>query len=219
MKEFNKPSLPLALGLVVSASIAAQSFALPASAQTVESEDVVAPQMGGVETFREFVDEAPEFSAMLPTPSTDAFPMGGGGEGEKMHHHGWLSEGNKLTDDQYERIYAIKEDMEDQMGLKRAQERILHRKLKDTLSAATIDTKAAQDIGSKITGLRADMSSLKIDTMIKIAQVFTPEQRKELRMAMIRHHHGWGHKGGHHWGGHCGGGHGPSHEHHEMMGK
>ena len=187
--------------------------------------DASAPaQMGGVMAFGggDIEIMSPQFAAVLAPPTADAFPMGHGeeGGGEEHHHHGWFSEANKMSDDQYEKLYAIREDVQDQMGLKRAQEMILHRKLRDVLSAATIDTKQAQDLAGKITALKADMSSIKLDSMIKMAQVFTPEQRKELRMKMIRgHHHHHGHDGGHHhhFGHHEGPG--PSHEHHGEMGK
>jgi len=216
------PALPLALGLVLSTAISLQPAALPVSAQEAQSMEASGPpQMGGVMAFGggDIEIMSPQFAGVLSPPSVDAFPMGHGEEGggeEHHHHHGCFSEANKMTDDQYERMYAIREDVQDQMGLKRAQEGILHRKLRDTLSAATIDTKQAQDLAGKITALKSDMTSIKLDSMIKMAQVFTPEQRKELRMKMIMGHHH--HHGGHHHFGHHEG-HGPSHEHHGEMGK
>ena len=204
-KEIKIPNLPLALGLIVSATIALQPAALPVFAQEAVDEESGAPQIDGVMAFGgvDMEGNAPQVVGLMAVPPVDEFAMG---EGGPEHHHGF-SEANKMTDDQYERLYAIKEDVQDQMGLKRAQEHILHRKLKDVLSAASIDTKAAQDIAGKITALKSEMTQLKLDSMIRAAQVFTPEQRKELRLMMIKHH---GHHGHHGWGGH---GH-MGHEHH-----
>jgi Spy/CpxP family protein refolding chaperone len=233
LRDRKFPALPLALGLVMSTIIALQPSALPVLAQGEFSEDAGAPQIGGVMAFGGGDIEAvsPQFIGVLTPQTGEAFAVGSG-EGHEGHHHHGFSEANKMTDDQYERLYAIHEDVQDQMGLKKAQAGILRRKLRDVLSASSIDSKAAQDIAGKITALKSEMTQLHLDAMIKAAQVFTPEQRHELRMMMIKGqhhghgHHGWGHggpggPGGH--GGPCGHEghdfHGPSHEHHGEMGK
>ena len=228
ISKIKTPALPLALGLIISSAIAlqggaaalAQGAADDASAgltvQTSQgSRNVGEPQVGGVEIlFAGDKNEAvpPQFAAMLPPPGTDAFHVGSsGGEGGGCGHHGMFSDANKLSDDQLERLYAIKEDLKDQMGLKMVQCHSLSRKLKDVLSASSIDVGAAHDLQAKITGLKTDMSNIKLDGLIKMAQVLTPEQRHELRLHMLRG--ALGHHGQHgHWG-HS------SHEHHEMMGK
>jgi Spy/CpxP family protein refolding chaperone len=220
-KDIKMPALPLALGLVLSTTIALQPAALPSLAQEApfiqESfEDSVPAQMGGVMAFSggDIEVMVPQFAGVLAPPTEDAFNLEHGGPGGGEHHHHGFSEANKMTDDQHERMYAIREDVQDQMGLKMAQERILHRKLRDTLSAANIDTKQAQDLANKITALKSDMTQLKLDSMIKMAQVFTPGQRQELHLMMIKGHHHHGGRGHHHWGhggheGHGGpGGHG-----------
>ncbi|MBS1999808.1 MAG: Spy/CpxP family protein refolding chaperone [Cyanobacteria bacterium SZAS LIN-2] len=218
-KDIKMPQLPLAFGLILSACLAVQGAALPVQAQEAMGGEA---QVGGVEAFGGDDGESdgppPQFAALLPPPSGDAFHMGhhgwgkDGGSGEGGH--GCFSEANKLTDDQYEKLYAIKEDLMDQMGPKMVQSHSLGRKLKDTLSASNIDTKQAQDLQNKISALKADMSNLKIDSLIKMAQVLTPEQRKELRMKMIKASLGGHHRHhGHHWG------FGSSHGHHAMMGK
>jgi len=214
LKDVKMPQLPLAFGLLLSACIALQGSSLPVQAQDSE----MSPQVGGVEAFDGDDDEdaPPQFAAMLPPPSGDAFQMGHGGPGGPGGHgeHGCFSEANKLSDDQYERLYAIKEDLMDQMGAKMVQCKSLGRKLKDTLSAANIDTKQAQDLTSKIASLKADMTAAKLDSLVKMAQVLTPEQRKELHLKMIKHSlGGHGKHGHHHWG------FGSSHGHHAMMGK
>jgi len=219
LKDVKMPQLPLAFGLLLSACIAVQGASLPVQAQDSEN----SPQMGAVEAFggedADDEDAPPQFAAMLPPPSGDAFHMGHGEHGGPggpggPGGHGCFSEANKLTDDQYEKLYAIKEDLMDSMGAKMVQCKSLGRKLKDTLSAANIDTKQAQDLSSKITSLKADMTSAKMDSLIKMAQVLTPEQRKELRLKMIK-----GSLGGHHQHGHHHWGFGSSHGHHAMMGK
>jgi Spy/CpxP family protein refolding chaperone len=206
-RDIKMPALPLALGLVLSTTIALQPAALPSLAQEApfiqeSSEDSVPAQMGGVMAFNggDIEVMVPQFAGFLAPPTADVFNMEHGGPGGGEHHHHGFSEANKMTDDQYERMYAIREDVQDQMGLKMAQERILHRKLKDTLSAASIDTKQAQDLANKITALKSDMTQMRLDSMIKMAQVLTPDQRKELHLMMIKGHHLHGGGGHHHWG-------------------
>ena len=215
--KFKTPTLPLALGLILSAGVV---MGAPAYAQgaadnaTLQQSDMTA-QSGGVEILlngdEAQVVETPQLAAMLPPQALDAFAMeGGGGHGGGWGHH-MFSEGNKLTDDQLERLYAIKEDSHEQSAMKKVQAHIFGRKLKDTLSAANIDTAAAKDLEGKIIALKSDIATIHMDALIKMAQVLTPEQRHEVRMHMLRG--SMGHHGHHgHWG-HGGPG-GPSHEHH-----
>jgi Spy/CpxP family protein refolding chaperone len=226
-REMKIPALPMAVGFVLSSAIALQPAALPVFAQEAPTVDEAGPpQVGGVMAFSggDIEVVTPQFAGLLAPPMTDEFHVGPGEEGHEGHHHHGFSEANKMTDDQYERMYAIRSDMQDQMCLKGAQLKILHRKLRDCLSASSIDTKQAQDLASKITALKSDITQMHLDGMIKMAQVLTPEQRKELHLMMIKghhhhghHHHMWGHGPGHE--GHEGHEGGPSHEHHGEMGK
>lgn len=221
-REKKIPALPMAVGFVMSSTLALQAASLPVYAQEAPTvEEAVQPQEGGVMAFGggDIEVVTPAFAGLLAPPMTDEFHVGPGEEGHEGHHHHGFSDANKMTDDQYEKMYAIRSDMQDQMGLKMANERILHRKLRDCLSASSIDNKQAQDLAGKITALKTEMTQLRLDSMIKMAQVLTPEQRKELHLMMIKghhhhhfqHHHMWGH-GPEHMGG-------PSHEHHGEMGK
>jgi Spy/CpxP family protein refolding chaperone len=215
--NFKTPTLPLALGLILSAGVViggAPAFAQGAADDATLQPTNMTAQAGGVEILlngdEAEVVETPQLAAMLPPQAMEAFAMEGGHGA--WGHHSMFSEGNKLSDDQLERLYAIKEDSHEQSALKKVQSHILGRKLKDTLSAANIDTAAAKDLEGKIISLKSEIATIHMDALIKMAQVLTPEQRHEVRMHMLRG--SMGHHGHHgHWGHHGGEG-GPSHEHH-----
>lgn len=129
------------------------------------------------------------FAMQMPSPMGPppfaAMMLGG-------HHRagGWMKpllEGeNALTDDQFEKLHTLRNDMLDKMGAKAADLASLERQLKDNLTSASIDGKKVADLKNKIGGLKSDLSDIRLDHQIAVAQVFTPEQRKALHSAMIK---------------------------------
>lgn len=129
------------------------------------------------------------FAMQMPSPMGPppfaAMMMGG-------HHRGggWMKpllEGeNALTDDQFEKLHTLRNDMLDKMGAKAADLASLERQLKDNLTSASIDGKKVADLKNKISGLKSDLSDIRLDHQIAVAQVFTSEQRKALHSAMIK---------------------------------
>ena len=156
-------------------------------------------------------------SSFAVAPATVAVGAGGaveGGAGGKWHHEGPLSGANALTDDQYEKLYSLRNQFMDSQSSKYAQLGVLHRQLKDSLAASDFDAKRSASIASKITSLKSEIDAAKMDRLIASAQVLTSDQRKALHEHMIRHaamipgmagplghghHHGWhGEHGEHH---------------------
>ena len=160
----------------------------------------------------------PESEAMAVLPdapsqegqATIAAGMPGPAEGhwgEHGRHHGIehvLTGPLAVTDDQFEKLYALRNSYLDTIGPKALQLGQLHRKLRDVLSSPTLDAKAASDIGSRINALKSEMGQARLDRMIASAQVLTSDQRKALHDKMIRHavEEGMEHGGMHGHGGH-----------------
>jgi Spy/CpxP family protein refolding chaperone len=130
----------------------------------------------------------------------------GGREPWKGHHPGPLSGVNALTDEQYEKLYALRNAFLNTVGPKMSEIGRLHRELKDSLLASDIDSKRVGDLSSRLMALRSEVAQAKMNRLIASAQVLTADQRHALHSDMIRHsatagllddHHG-GHSHHHH---------------------
>lgn len=107
-----------------------------------------------------------------------------------------------LTDDQLEKFHAIRTKYATETAAKQAELKVLRIQLREALSAEKIDKQAAFAINSKINALKADLSNARLASMIEKADVFTPEQRKEMHHRMLQREAGGGRGHGHHgWGG------------------
>jgi Spy/CpxP family protein refolding chaperone len=108
-----------------------------------------------------------------------------------------------MSDDQYEKLYAIKNDVSDSIAPKKVQLHQAMRNLMDSLGQADQDQTKIKGLQSQIAGLKSDISSAELSKMVRMSQVLTPEQRKTLHSAMIkmcvmRGMHGHGHQMHHH---------------------
>jgi Spy/CpxP family protein refolding chaperone len=128
-------------------------------------------------------------------------PGGPGGPGGHMHGpFGMLMQGpNALTDDQFEKMYAIRNQTMDAVAPKKLALHQATRDLFDALSRPDQDTARIKSLQSQVTSLKSDISSAELSKMVQMSQVLTPEQRKAVRTGMIRgcvggmmghHHHG-----------------------------
>jgi Spy/CpxP family protein refolding chaperone len=113
---------------------------------------------------------------------------------------------NALTDEQYEKLYALRNAFLNTVGPKMSEIGRLHRELKDSLLASDIDSKRVGDLSSRLMALRSEVAQAKMNRLIASAQVLTADQRHALHSDMIRHsatagllddHHG-GHSHHHH---------------------
>jgi len=186
----------------------------PVLAQEVDLPDDLSegpPPVEGMVEISLDADGSPEFNiAMEPNAIQMAAP-GGPGPRMMMMRRGLSMRGGHwgrggcpwlgaldLSDDQYERIYALKNSFLDKVGPKMLEIRTQERHLKDTMTQPSVDAKAARNMQDKINNLRADVSNIKLDNKLAVLDVLTAEQRKKIRDWMIKGGRGMHHRGGPH---------------------
>lgn len=203
---------PLALGSLPVQAQEGEPTALSSNAST----DATAPGPG------EFGPPPGGFNFAMAIPA--------GASMEAMPDAGMMDMGARflkgdvaVTDDQYEKLYQLRGDFMDKFAPKMLEVMTLKRHLKDVLTSTDIDSNKANDLKKQMASAVQDLTNLKIENEIATMKVYTPEQRKHLRLAMMKcpGMAGWssmgGHMGGmrgHHgrsMGGHMGG-------HHKSMG-
>lgn len=120
---------------------------------------------------------------------------------------------NPMTDDQRQKLSALKDKYQLDTAEKKALLQVTQRQLREVMTAVSVDKSAATALQAKINGLRAELSNAKLGFMLAAGDVFTPEQRAAFKEMRGRHgHHGFGGRHGGHGGrgGNCGpGGCGP----------
>ena len=101
-----------------------------------------------------------------------------------------------LSDDQYEKIYALKNSLLDKVGPKMLEIRTHERHLRDLMTQTNVDAKAARNLQDKINGLKADLANMKLDNRLAMHDVLNDEQRKKIRDWVIKGGRGMHHRGG-----------------------
>lgn len=94
--------------------------------------------------------------------------------------------GLNLSDEQYEKMYGIKNQFLDQVGPKMLEVRTLERHLKDVLTSPSLDAGKAKSLQSKINALKSDLANAKLENKLAMLDVLTAEQRKEIRERVIK---------------------------------
>lgn len=189
----------------------------PALAQEVDLPDGVAdgpPPMEGMVEISLDGDGEPEFTiAMDPNAIQMAAPGGPGGPPPRMMmRRGWGGRGGMscggggvgcpmlgaldLTDDQYEKFYALKNSFMDKVGPKMLEVRTNERHLKDLMTQTNVDAKAARNLQDKINGLKADLANMKLENRLAMHDVLNDEQRKKIRDWVVKGGRGMHHRGG-----------------------
>jgi Spy/CpxP family protein refolding chaperone len=107
---------------------------------------------------------------------------------------------NPITDDQKQRLSAIRDKYELDTADKKALLHVTQRQLRRTLTATTVDKSSATALQAKVNGLRDDLANSKLNLKLAMGDVFTPEQRAAFRQMRGRfghhgrrfaHHHGF----------------------------
>jgi len=98
----------------------------------------------------------------------------------------YLEGENKLTDEQFEKFYQIKNKMKDDMGSKMLEMGRLRRQFCDELNRESIDSKAISKLEDRMAALKAETSKVFTGAAVEMMNVLTPEQRKILRQKMVR---------------------------------
>lgn len=137
-----------------------------------------------------------------PGPMNFAMALPAGASMEAMPDAGMMDMGARflkgdvaVTDDQYEKLYQLRGDFMDKFAPKMLEVMTLKRHLKDVLTSADIDSSKANDLKKQMASAVQDLANMKIDNEIATMKVYTPEQRKHLRLAMMKcpGMSGWGH--------------------------
>lgn len=196
----------------------------PAQAQEIELPDAIddgpaamegmAPMEGGIEITLDAEGE-PEFNVafapdvLIAAPGGPGFggPGFGGPGGPRMMMRRHSFRGGHggcpmfgaldLSDDQYEKLYALKNSFLDKVGPKMLEIKTQSRHLKDVMTQPSVDVKAARNMQDKINNLRSDLANLKLDNRIAMMDVLTAEQRKKIRDFVIKGGRGMHHRGPH----------------------
>ena len=92
-------------------------------------------------------------------------------------HSAMMDKPVKFTNDQLEKMHALKEKYEDASALRGVETHKLHRQIFDTLAQPTVDKAAMLAIQGKINSLEADQSNDRIQMMIDIHDLLTQDQR------------------------------------------
>ncbi len=202
--------LPVALSGICLASLCNS----PALAQEIDLPDGVAdgppPPMEGMVEISLDDDGNPEFNIAMDANAIQmAAPGGPPGGGRMMMRRGFGGRGGgscggggcpllgalDLSDDQYEKLYALKNSFMDKVGPKVLEIRTNQRHLKDLMTQTSVDAKAARNMQDRINGLKSDVANMRLDNRLAMHDLLTEEQRKKVRDFVIKGGGGMHHRG------------------------
>jgi Spy/CpxP family protein refolding chaperone len=170
------------------------------------------PMMGDVMFMAEMPDGPDEdiLVALGPGGPGMGGPGGPGGHGGMMMRrgHGSPFADLNLTDDQYEKLWAIKRDSAGRSAGKFGEMMAAEMQLHDLMLQPEIDRTKIMALQGRVNAIKTELSNERLENKIAAMNVLTAEQRKDLRRNMLqRMSGGWGGRGGG-MSGHGGGGHG-----------
>lgn len=91
----------------------------------------------------------------------------------------------KFSDEQLEKIHSIKMKFEESGAGRGAELYVLHKKLMDAMSRTSIDKGEVTPLEGKIRNLESAEASDRIQMMLELHDVLTPEQREKLRRDFV----------------------------------
>ena len=156
------------LNHILSVSLIAGSFAVPAIAQEAPAQ---------IDESSKLIAQAPGASAAVEVGKRPAF--------------------TRLTEDQLEKMHALRTAYKNSVGAKRAELQVQKRALKDTLSATAVDRAKAVAIQGQINAIQNDLANARLALKIDGLNVLTAEQRAQMHSMMLRRGMSFGKKGGH----------------------
>jgi len=109
-------------------------------------------------------------------------PMGGGPGGP----FGFLQGDLALTDDQFEKLYTLRNQFLDKAGPKMLALKDSERDMRDLMTRATVDKAKVKALQNTINESKAALANLRLDHKLNTLDVLTEEQRKELRRRFIQ---------------------------------
>ena len=91
-----------------------------------------------------------------------------------------------LTPEQREKLGAIRDQFTLDTATKKAQLQVQKHQLRELLTKPTVDKQAVLSLNDKLNGLKADLSNARLQMMLASGDVFTPEQKQQMRERMSR---------------------------------
>ena len=131
-------------------------------------------------------------------------------EARGAHEHGGHEHGKpdfiqklNITDDQLEKLAALRNQYEDKTSAKRAELHNLHRQIGEAMGQATVDKARVTSLHNRAQAIKNDLSNARLAYMLDRTDVFTADQRAQMHhWRLVRefghghhHHHGWMHHG------------------------
>lgn len=127
----------------------------------------------------------PAFAQGHHGPGAHHAAMGGGPGGSPRHMERLLSSVN-ATDAQKAQIKQINDAARADLKAQHEAGRALRDKLRAVMSAPTIDTNAAEQLRLQMVAQHDQVSKRRLQMMLDVAQVLTPEQRAKLAEQMAK---------------------------------
>jgi len=91
-----------------------------------------------------------------------------------------------LTDEQYEKLFALKNQFLDKVGPKLAEAMASERDLRDLMTRPQPDRAKIKELQTRINGQKAELANARLDYRLASLDVLTEEQRKEMRRQVIK---------------------------------
>jgi Spy/CpxP family protein refolding chaperone len=95
-----------------------------------------------------------------------------------------------ITDTQRQALSALRDKYELDTAENKALLHVTQRQLRRTVTATTVDKGAALALQAKVNGLRDGLANAKLNFVLAMGDVFTPEQRAAFKRMHGRHHGG-----------------------------
>lgn len=111
----------------------------------------------------------------------------GGSHGKHRSMFGSLKGEFAVTPEQYEKLFAIKNQFRDQIAPKVAELKADGKQMRDLMTQPNVDKSQIQALQSRINTAKESLTSIMLDSKLQQLSVLTPAQRQELRKKFVEH--------------------------------
>jgi Spy/CpxP family protein refolding chaperone len=92
----------------------------------------------------------------------------------------------KFTDDQLEKMHAIRAKYGDAGAARMLELHKLHRQIAEGLAQTTVDKDALLTLQKKVNDLESQANTERLQMMVEVHEILTPEQRQEMHRHMLQ---------------------------------
>lgn len=138
-----------------------------------------------------------------------AIAIDGPAEGQLIARGGFAGPlgGLNLTDEQYEKLFALRRDNAGKSAARMGELMSLHMTLQDLMMQPELDRAKITATQSRINALKTELANQRLDDKLAMMSILTADQRREMRRNMLQRmggfHGGPGRGFGGRMGGHC----------------